>query len=401
MACKICNFAYCVCEQGWEYFDQYLEDYYKSPNKGKNILSPLFISTMTINTKLPFMDIDCERIISEFKPTSIFRHIKKGGATKVRKKNDKVKSNNYNLTHNTLFLTSWLPYKNPLELDSKNEYYSISKCQIFKTGCFTITGLKSIKQITLYLKTLFDWIIQNKFYIPRKYEEVINPTKIVIKFRTISTNVEINNPQMVLIDRSKLNKILSIMVYTDNKEKWYTNIKGIDLEGGTRTIKSPKDPFRLVCTKISMLNMDFKLTVQIKQDVLSKLLSSNYYSIWNEDRTNLKPVNQRGPLNVVTFERDSTNRAVTITFVPDSKKVIYDKRINKFPRQVSIKGYKSGSFVLGGTKKIEDAFEVYNFIVPFINDNFKDVTMFSSEKKKFSRKIYTYEQLLKIETLEN
>lgn len=394
--CNTCNFKcdWCICEPGWEYFDQYLEDYYKSPNKGDNILSPLFISTMTVNTKIPFMDMDYEKIINEFKRSIFFNNIRKGGIGKKKKNNDSsAKTNNYNLTNNTLYLSSYIPYKNPLDLDS--EYYTRTTCQIFKTGSFTITGLKSIKQATYHLQTLFKWIVNNKYYIPREYEEILNARSIEIKFRKDTNEITIKNPKMILIDRSTgLNKIISVMVL-DKKEEWYLNIKSVNIEGGTSQRKMPNDPFRFIGTKISMLNMDFKLTVDIKQDVLSNILNNPYYSIWNETRDGLKDPEQRGPLSVVSFQRDDDCRAISITYVPQSKKVVYNRRLRVFPRQISIKGHNAGSFVMCGTKRIEDAFEVYNFIVPLIEQYKKEVTSFPQKRNKTIRKVYKLETIVK------
>jgi len=353
-----------------------MENYNRAQDKGPHILSPMKISTITLSVRLPYIQIWFDSIRYQFEKNQFSyrlsskydRSIKK--SIKMSRKKRPKKAYNYNLKNNTLFLHSYL--------GGEDKIIKIT-CQIFHNGSITITGLKSIKNCVEYLHKLLDFFKSFK-HDPFNYRPILeykNPTMIYIESKKEKgKEYNIKNPERVRIDAVD-NKTYGIEIKKDKVVRWIYDIKNYDVDGPTvRVGRLSRNQVQFKDTRISMLNMNFRLDVMIKQIEVNKILGNIMYSMWvPNSKSELRPPQERGPINAVEFKRDGKSRSVKILFVPNFRQVEVSLRKNtrtklyRFPREITIIMHRSGSVMFNGAKNIDDAFNAYNFILCLIRDN--------------------------------
>lgn len=367
MTCVICKFRHycCVCDHTyWDHFDDDFSQYTKymkeNHNNNELILHPLSLSTTTFNFKLKHIGINFDVIQKYWEPSLFINSIKNNSKGKKSKNVDTNKR-----MYNTIICSGYL------KVDSKRVNKILIR--LFHTGAIGISGCKTLDQNITCMHKILRWLksfpispfIYNDIY---EYTNVPKMNIILTKGKQVITRTDLQRIRMEYrpCKDKKMGSPYSIELKYENKEKEYiTDIKNTSIEHNTYTKTGKIKKTMIYDAKMSMVNATFRVKCGLKLSKLNEILKNSYYSIHN-----------KGPIIDSEYGGDSKKNYIYMTFVP-TKNNPFDitllketrRRNLRYPNQMTVSIYGTGSILIIGGKRSNDFFEVYNFLIDIIQTN--------------------------------
>lgn len=368
--CPTCHWVKCICNplESYETFDMNMEIYEKDCQKHFDIISePLRISTTTLCFKVKHVTFDLGKFCKHYENSKnkLVQEIK---YAKVSKKSKDSAVNDH--MYNTLTIVG--EYENP---------QCNVTAKIFRNGSFNITGLKTMKQITQYIKDLMQlfYNCDDDVFIFPNIREFVNAKNLFIKLIKGGEEIKYEFAKRVRIDhrydeKKKLFFPTRIEIKQDDSLTSHNNIyiENISLYicetyDEKNSVKLPSKyhihPFNV---KIAMINSVFKLKRKLILPNVVELYSSECFSVFK---------NQHGGGRIVShkYNPDARNCMVSLIYLPRSrsleKTTMTRKRTMKYVGEITIQMYNTGSVMITAGIHTSDIIEAYYYIINSVSEH--------------------------------
>lgn len=363
--CETCRLDICICQSFWKTFD---EDLNKEVNELTNLNPSLLkVSTMTVNFKFKYLNINLDNLSSQIKLTPFTKEV-------IFKRNARKSKNNPDLNfqmYNSCIIKGFVEH-------NSKEMLKVSM-KIFNNGSFNITGCRTINSIVIVIKKLIILLLTMKNVI-EKPNYIIHEKceKVIVNETEIFTNCDISFVQK---DGLELENVERLII---ENNKMFVKAKTLLIENPTKTITKTMNDIVLMNVEVALINTDFSINKPLFQQKLFQLINNKYL------------LSNGGNVVACEFQPD-THHAVKIRYIPKRTTETYKtrKRIEKYKGETVILVFNTGSILITGGKTTHEIHKAYEFIIKTIDDNPYILRNKKIKKIKKARKVYIKKEILR------
>lgn len=340
MKCKTCCSENCFCQPFWKTFDRDVSR--------KN----LRVSTITFNFKLSNVRVHLSRLSAYLlgRNATLFTREFKFKQDARKSRTDKEK--NFQM-YNSCIITGFVPRNGkPGELTKV-------AMKVFHNGSVNVTGCRSVCEIVdtihklVHLLTSIEGVIEHLSYLCVPQADIVysrNLTKTLTNVR-IPIGPPVGAEGGIMCPPNQTVVLNNILYDTIRVRKMTLRLS--DPYGSSSYTVTPTQPMKITDVRISMINTDFSLGGNVRQNTLRDLLECPTLS-----------VTRGGNVTFVEFDPDKYH-AVKIGYVHDPRtqqNVVYTrKRMKKVDGEVTIAVFNTGSVIITGGKRSIDIIGAYHF----------------------------------------
>lgn len=362
--CEICKLDRCICQSFWRTFDDVMNKKAEAVNLDPSALK---VSTMTVNFKFKYLNINLDKLSSQIKLTPFTREIN-------FKKNARKSRNNPDLNfqmYNSCIIKGFVEH-------NSKEMLKVSM-KIFNNGSFNITGCRTINSIIIVIKKLIILLLSMKDVIEKpKYIIHENCKEVIVNGNEVFSNCNISFVEKEGLELENVERLII------EDGKMFVKAKSLTIKDPSKTIIKTMNDIILMNVEIALINTDFSINKPLFQQKLFQLINNKYL------------LSNGGNVVACEFQPD-THHAVKIRYIPERTTETYKtrKRIEKYKGETVILVFNTGSILITGGKTTHEIHKAYEFIIKTIDDNSYILRNKKIKKVKKIRKIYIKKEILK------
>ena len=348
--CEICICGMlkkkCICKFGGD-FDLHFREYndYLSKKPDKHIISPIRPTLMVFDFSLSHVGIDFSIVEKHFKP-SIFLFRLKNNSKGKKSRNKNVNNRMYN----TLMFDGFL--------DIGNGRLSSLSIRMFHNGSIGVSGCKTMQQCKDVMTKVLNFL-QNLPEDPFIYRDVFahRRSDVTIKFSAKKKKpVHLKN----VCFRADIDPITKRVWKIESEGKIYDFIDSYESTSKKIRKRIRKNQVYIKTKKVNSINASFAVHGLYLFKLHQILDQDKYYADFGG--------------RIISMEYGDRN-SISVTYVPgdidiENTKTMYTRNSHlKYPRQVRMIIYSTGSIMILGAVDSHAIFEVYTFILGIVHEN--------------------------------